>query len=80
MAVLLRQYLRELPDLLLTDRLSSVFVDAAAVNGKEERIKCVLLTTILLPTQHLLCTQVRNATAKTDHLPGCLQSPMRVCF
>lgn len=72
-AALLRQYLRELPDLLLTDSLSPVFVGAAAVREKKERSKCVLLTTLLLPTQHLLCTQVSN-TATPSHL--C--SPVRV--
>ena len=76
-AALLRQYLRELPDLLLTDSLSPVFISAAAVSGKKERSKCVLLTTLLLPTQHLLCTQV-SSTAKKEQLLGHLHSPVRV--
>lgn len=78
-AALLRQFLRELPDLLLTNTLSPVFLSAVALSGSKERSKCVLLTTLLLPSQHLLCTQVSKTACREWSLLRCCAHP-RTCI
>ena len=63
-SALLKQFLRELPNPLLTRQLASTFRSCVQQETNEKRRWCVLVTTLLLPTQHLLCAQVSEPLAR----------------
>ena len=64
-ASLLKQYLRELPEPLITSRLFPVFEACYSLSQPTERQRCVLLACLLLPRIHL---QVRHCIISTANV------------
>jgi len=57
-AALLKRYLRELPDPLLTHKLYRLWLAAAKISDEEKRRHCLHLTCCLLPKAHRDCMEV----------------------
>jgi hypothetical protein len=52
LAALLKRYLRDLPDPLMTHKLYKLWISAAKINDMERRKQCLHLTCCLLPKSH----------------------------
>jgi hypothetical protein len=52
LAALLKRYLRDLPDPLMTHKLYKLWISAARINDMERRKQCLHLTCCLLPKSH----------------------------
>ncbi len=57
-AALLKRYLRELPDTLMTHKLYRLWLAAAKINDENQRRHCLHLTCCLLPKCHRDCLEV----------------------
>jgi RhoGAP domain/LIM domain len=57
-AALLKKYLRELPDPLLTFKLHRLFIASQKVNDEEKRRRILHLTCCLLPKAHRDCLEI----------------------
>lgn len=58
LAALLKRYLRDLPDPLMTHKLYKLWVSAAKVDDHERRKQCLHLTCCLLPKSHRDCLEI----------------------
>lgn len=58
LAALLKRYLRDLPDPLMTTRLYKLWVSAAKINDTEKRKQCLHLACCLLPKSHRDCLEI----------------------
>lgn len=57
-AALLKKYLRELPDPLMTNKLYRLWLTAAKIQDEDKRRQCVHLVTCLLPKCHRDCLEI----------------------
>ncbi|PHH68157.1 hypothetical protein CDD82_797 [Ophiocordyceps australis] len=58
LAALLKRYLRDLPDPLMTHKLYRLWVSAAKMTDPERRKQCLHLTCCLLPKSHRDCLEI----------------------
>lgn len=58
LAALLKRYLRDLPDPLMTTRLYKLWINAAKIQDYERRKQCLHLTCCLLPKSHRDCLEI----------------------
>ncbi|KAM0343364.1 hypothetical protein ACHAPU_008685 [Fusarium lateritium] len=58
LAALLKRYLRDLPDPLMTHKLYRLWVSAAKIADAEKRKQCLHLTCCLLPKSHRDCLEI----------------------
>lgn len=58
LAALLKRYLRDLPDPLMTHKLYRLWINAAKINDLERRKHCLHLTCCLLPKSHRDCLEI----------------------
>ncbi|PHH86725.1 hypothetical protein CDD83_9828 [Cordyceps sp. RAO-2017] len=58
LAALLKRYLRDLPDPLMTHKLYRLWVSAAKISDAERRKQCLHLTCCLLPKSHRDCLEI----------------------
>ncbi|KAF4985126.1 hypothetical protein FDECE_16800, partial [Fusarium decemcellulare] len=58
LAALLKRYLRDLPDPLMTHKLYRLWVSAAKIADPEKRKQCLHLTCCLLPKSHRDCLEI----------------------
>lgn len=58
LAALLKRYLRDLPDPILTHKLYRLWISAAKINDPEKRKQCLHLTCCLLPKSHRDCLEI----------------------
>ncbi|KAB5536547.1 hypothetical protein GE09DRAFT_971110 [Coniochaeta sp. 2T2.1] len=58
LAALLKRYLRELPDPLLTHKLYRLWLAAAKIQDEEKKRQCLHLTCCLLPKCHRDCMEI----------------------
>lgn len=58
LAALLKRYLRDLPDPLMTHKLYRLWVSAAKISDPERRKQCLHLTCCLLPKSHRDCLEI----------------------
>lgn len=58
LAALLKRYLRDLPDPLMTHKLYKLWINAAKINDPERRKHCLHLTCCLLPKSHRDCLEI----------------------
>jgi hypothetical protein len=64
LAALLKRYLRELPDPLMTHKLYRLWISAAKIPDLERRKQCLHLTCCLLPKSHRDCLEILFAFLK----------------
>ena len=58
LAAMLKRYLRDLPDPLMTHKLFKLWVSAAKISDEERRKQCLHLTCCLLPKSHRDCLEI----------------------
>ena len=58
LAALLKRYLRDLPDPLMTHKLYRLWTSAARISDQERRKQCLHLTCCLLPKSHRDCLEI----------------------
>lgn len=58
LAALLKRYLRDLPDPLMTFKLYKLWISAAKIQDAEKRKQCLHLTCCLLPKSHRDCLEI----------------------
>jgi hypothetical protein len=58
LAALLKRYLRDLPDPLMTHKLYRLWISAAKIADPEKRKRCLHLTCCLLPKSHRDCLEI----------------------
>ena len=58
LAAVLKRYLRDLPDPLLTHKLYRLWLSAAKINDPDRRKQCLHLTCCLLPKSHRDCLEI----------------------
>jgi hypothetical protein len=58
LAALLKRYLRDLPDPLMTHKLYRLWISAAKIADPERRKQCLHLTCCLLPKSHRDCLEI----------------------
>ncbi|KAH7326565.1 RhoGAP domain-containing protein [Stachybotrys elegans] len=58
LAALLKRYLRDLPDPLMTHKLYKLWISAAKIADPERRKQCLHLTCCLLPKSHRDCLEI----------------------
>ena len=58
LAALLKRYLRDLPDPMMTHKLYRLWVSAAKIQDTERRKQCLHLTCCLLPKSHRDCLEI----------------------
>ncbi|KAF4500032.1 Rho-type GTPase-activating 1 [Fusarium agapanthi] len=58
LAALLKRYLRDLPDPLMTHKLYRLWISAAKISDPEKRKRCLHLTCCLLPKSHRDCLEI----------------------
>lgn len=58
LAAVLKRYLRDLPDPLMTHKLYRLWIGAAKINDPERRKQCLHLTCCLLPKSHRDCLEI----------------------
>lgn len=58
LAALLKRYLRDLPDPLMTHKLYRLWVSAAKISDPDKRKQCLHLTCCLLPKSHRDCLEI----------------------
>lgn len=58
LAALLKRYLRDLPDPLMTHKLYRLWISAAKIPEAEKRKQCLHLTCCLLPKSHRDCLEI----------------------
>lgn len=58
LAALLKRYLRDMPDPLMTNKLYKLWITAAKITDPEKRKQCLHLTCCLLPKSHRDCLEI----------------------
>lgn len=58
LAALLKRYLRDLPDPLMTHKLYRLWISAAKISDAERRKQCLHMTCCLLPKAHRDCLEI----------------------